>query len=367
MPDPTSKTKKNVISLRPAFGTQLQAITFVLVVASALLLPIAIRKSGLLTPKASYEVIPERLGAYSFIGNEIFEKNGDLDILFVGSSILWNAIDTPQVQRALTARLGRPATAATFGFNFNSLDIPFTMLSDLLKRRRVRLVVFSIPRLPYTDGPSTTAYRFLRPGENESLVRHLPVESQISLYGSGVLRSPRDVLSLIRPNRSQQSAYAADLGANKELMGMYRDTSTYTAFAPKPPVLSASDLLFATNPKMFRITNDPIPEHQDRYLSAIIELLEEHGVPIAFLSVPQYSERDHANADERFDWSKRFKKDIPLIGISPPVLFAGLNDEEIEKLHCDREHFNKNGNEFFTVAVMPGILSVYDKYANKTF
>ncbi|NJM53664.1 MAG: hypothetical protein HC846_09915 [Blastocatellia bacterium] len=78
------------------------------------------------------------MGEYSFIKEEIFNKNEDIDILFLGGSIIWNAIDTPYVQKALSEKLGRPAKVVTFGFYFSSFDIPYTLVRDLLEKRRVK-------------------------------------------------------------------------------------------------------------------------------------------------------------------------------------------------------------------------------------
>ena len=368
MSDHPATSKKANIFLRPAFATRAQIIAFIVLVAAALALPEFIFRSGRLAPENSYEVMPERLGSYSYIKSQIFEEKEEIDVLFLGSSILWNAVDAPQVQRALSEKLGRPAVVRTFGFNFNSLDIPYTMLRDVLERRRVKMVILSIPRLPYTDGPSTTAYRFLRYGEDEELTDSLPADSRLSLYGSAVLRSPRDLVSMVRKNRSLASEYAENLGANKELLGMYREPKNFVRFAPSPSLKTASELFYgeAGRPN-FHFTNEEIPSHQNEYLDAIVTMLRTRQIPLVMLNIPQYSERDSEKAPERFDWAERFGMPVPLIGISPPELFAGLTADEIEKLHCDREHFNLNGNEYFTAAVMPAILEAYEKNAIKTY
>jgi hypothetical protein len=42
-----------------------------------------------------------------------------------------------------------------------------------------------------------------------------------------------------------------------------------------------------------------------------------------------------------------------------------LDDTEIDKLFFDPAHFNANGNEFFTLAITPAIMEIYDRYAIK--
>lgn len=354
--------------VEPAFASSAQALCFVLLVAIALSLPVLVDSSVKVDRQRSYDLMPEQHGPYSYMKKEIFETSGDIDLLFIGSSVLWNAVDTPQVKEALSQSLGREATVMTLGFNFNGADIPYTILRDLVERRRVRLVVLSIPRLSFTDGPSTPSYRFLRYAENPEIVAGLPFGSRVSLYASNVLRSPRDILAMIRPERSPRSPYADDLGANKERLGMYRDPNAFVRFAPAPPVLAAESLIYSPSTEDdFRFTNEELPPHQDHYLTEFMRLLRERDIPLAVLNVPQYSERSNDKAVERFDWSAKFGSHVPLIGVSPKTLFAGLDESEVELLHCDREHFNLNGNEYFTRSIIPALLTVHREHASKDF
>jgi hypothetical protein len=364
----SNQTKREEEILRPAFASDAGAIGFLVLIAFALFLPVIITNSGLISRRHSYQIMPENQGAYSFVEKEIFDKKEDIDILFLGSSVLWNAVDTPQIEKALSDKLGRPARVVTFGFNFNGIDIPYTMLRDVLERRRVRLVVFSIPRLAFTEGPSTTSYKFLRYDEEKEVIDGLPLKSKVSLYASSVLRSPHDLLTIIRQNPSKPSPYSENLGANKEFLGMYRDPKKFERYTPEFPVFSSSDLIFSSsNQDRYRFTNEEITPHQNHYLDKMIELLKAKGVSMAMLNVPQYSEKYSDKIIERQDWAKKFKTEIPLIGIPPTVLFAGLNEKEIEKLHCDREHFNMNGNEYYTRAILPAVLEVFEQNAIKNF
>ncbi len=356
------------LNLRPAFDTNLQALWFLILVVFALALPKIITNFNLISRADSYDIMSEKNGGYMFIKDEIFNKKEDIDILFIGGSVIWNAVDTPQIQKALSEKLGRPAKVLTFGFNFNSVDIPYTQLRDLLEKRRVRMVVFSIPRLSWTKGPSTLAYKFLRYDENSDVVEGLSAESKISLYACNVLRSPRDLLTVVRDNPSMISPYAKDLGAFKKAEGMVQNPETFERFTPPPPVFSSSDLIYSDKTQAsFFITNKRLSPHQDHYLDKLFELFKAKQVPLAMLNVPQYSEKNNDRIVELQDWSKRTGTEIPLIGIAPTVLFKGLNEAEVEKLHCDPEHFNLNGSEFYTRTVLPAILEVYEKHATKSF
>ncbi|HEX6127005.1 MAG TPA: hypothetical protein VFZ23_16650 [Pyrinomonadaceae bacterium] len=355
-------------ALQPAFKTNVGAVWFLVLVFFALVLPKIITSTELISRRHSYEMLPEKLGGYSFMTDEVFNKKEELDILFIGSSIIWNGVDTPQVQQALSDHLGRQARTVTFGYSFNSFDISYSLLRDLLERRRVRLVVLSIPRLTYPEGPSATAFKFLRYDENPEIVAGLPLEGKISLYACSVLRSPRDLLTIARPNSPVESPYADTFGAFKREEGVGANPLTFERFAPQAPRLPATDLIYSDSTKdLFKFSNTRIPAHQDYYLERVVELLRENGVPFAILNVPQYSERRHDKVIELENWQERFGADIPLMGISPTTLFAGLSDKEVEKLHSDHEHFNLNGCEFYTDAILPAILEVYSNHAKKSF
>lgn len=352
--------------IRPAFSSPLQKIAFTLLLVFAISLPALITASGLILRRHSYEIMSEGHGAYSYIGSEIFEDRRDIDILFVGSSIQWNAVDTIQVQRTLHSLKGTDLRVVSFGFNFNGIDIPYFLLRDLLERKKVRLVIFSLPRLPLPDGPNATAFKFFRYNEYTDISRDLPIKYNLAHYASSVLRSPRDILTMARENRSNPSRYVSEFGSNKELMGMGRNPETFVPFIPNAPLLSPEELLFSpATLTQFTFEDRPLPEYHDHYLNAMYQLLQEHQTPLAILNVPQYNERSSDGVLERVDWSRRFGKQIPLIGIAPAVLFEGLSPSEVELLHCDIYHFNKNGNEYFTKAVMPAIVDVYEKYASK--
>jgi hypothetical protein len=369
MSKPAAKIKKSEREiLSPAFDNNAQAFCFLALIVFALALPFLITKSGLISRRDSYDLMPENQGAFSFVKNEIFDNREDIDLLFLGSSIIFADIDTPKVQRELSAALGRPARVVTFGHYFNSADIPYMQMRDLLARKRVRMVIFSVPREAFTEGPSPTVYRFMRYGDDREMFDRLPLGSKISLYACSVLRAPRDVLTVIRPNQTKPSPFAEYLGADKSKFAWGRAPEKFEKFSPPAPSLPASKMLFKTaDDERLQVTNEEVTAHQFYYLKGLVELLQRSETPFAMINLPMYSERRSPKIIERKDWSKVFGREIPLIGVQPSVLFQGLSDEEIEKLFYDDDHLNANGNEFFTRAIMPAILEIYEKNAAKNF
>jgi hypothetical protein len=347
----------------PAFDSDGQALCFLVLVIFALLLPVIITNYGRISRRDSYHIMHETLGNYTFVENEVFNNKEDIDILFIGSSFIWAAIDAPQVQKELTAALGRPARVMTFGHSFNSIDIPYMQLRDLLERKHVKLVILSVPRIEYTDGPSITAYKFLRYSENKDVVDELPFKYRVPLYGSSVLRAPHDLLTMSRRNVSEPSSLGADLGALKkqQIWGQ----KPFEEFNPSQPFIISANLIYSpATQDQFQFTNDEITFYQNHYLKKLVELLKREQVSLAMVNIPQYSEKESVKVIERIDWSKSFGVDVPLIGIPPATLFGGLSEEDIKKLHYN-EHMNKNGNEFFTRTILPAILEVYKTHASK--
>lgn len=361
MSERKEKNAQKATEPRPAFSSLTTALYFIGLIIFVLLLPKIISDYGLVSRVDSYDVMPENFGEYTYIKNEIFNEREAIDILFLGTSVLWNAIDTPHVQRELDKKLDRATRVRTFGFYYDGIDPAYAMLRDLLDRRRVKMVVLSIPREKLDDNPSLPACKFIRYNDFPEISEKLSLRAKLSLYSCSILRAPHDLLSAVRAGRSNPSPFSERLGANKEFLGMGRRPEKFVRFTP-PPYLTGDDLLYATETRTnFRFLGDEPGELQRHYLEALFALLEEKKVPFLMINVPHYAERQSLQAIEKVNWSKRFEKEIPLAGIPPKDLFAGLNEPQVEKLYCDPDHFNANGNEFFTRAMLPEILRFYEK------
>ena len=356
----------SVEGIRPAFSSNRSAGAFLILLIITLALPKLISTSGAIARRDSYAIMPENQGNYSMVAEEIFENDEPIDLLFIGSSLIWNAIDTPAVQAELSRNTGGPARVITFGHYFNSFDITYTELRDLLERKRVRMVAISIPRTPFTPGPSTTAYRFIRFDDHPEVVAGLPIGGRASLYACSILRSPRDLLTISRANGSGELRFADTLGADRAEFGMGRKIETYEPFLPAPPNFSPETLIYsAETADKFRFIEKPLPKYQDHYLDKLVALLRAKGVPLIIVNVPQYSEIHDQKVIERENWSLRFGTDTPVIGIPPAELYAGLTDPEITKLHYDPEHMNANGNAYYTRAILPAIIKLFNSNAAK--
>ena len=366
----TEKKSVKIEELRPAFSSFSRASYFLVFLVSILLIPEMITWSGLINRRHSYEIMTENHGAYSFVAKEVFDNEEDIDILFLGSSILFAGVDTPQVQRALSDELGRPAKVVTFGHYFNSIDVMHMQLLDVLEHKKIRMLVLSVPRMLYTDGPSTPGCRFIRYSDVKDIFFELPLKYKAALYACGILRAPRDVLSIVRRNRDSlsPSSFAPNLGADKAEIGIGRDPRTFSRFTPVSHTIPGSNMIYSPRTKdQFDFTKDEIPFYQNLFLEKLVETCVQKQIPLVILNIPQHTERHSGRVIERKEWTNSLKSEVSLVGVPPAVLFAGLSDEEIDRLRYDDAHFNANGSEFFTRTILPAIMEVYNTRATKNY
>ena len=176
-----------------------QAGAFALLLLCILLSPALLGKRNLPPRDRIYSSYSSRLGAYSYLHQQIFEEKGDIDIAFVGSSRIWLDINTPEVQEKLSQQLGRRAVARTLGWSKPGFDALYFVAQDLLQRRKVRLLVFydevnprASPNLPHR-----LAFRWFRFGDNRAALDGLSIRDKASYYAAAVLGC-REIFSILR-------------------------------------------------------------------------------------------------------------------------------------------------------------------------
>jgi len=345
-------------TMDPPFLASWQPIAFAALLLLFLTSPMLLSAFGLISRPVAYAVMPDRNGPFSYFKHEIFAEKSELDIVFLGSSLIWSGVDTPFVQHELSKKLGREANVITLGSNWRGEDLNYFVLRDLLEHRKVKMVVLTMPTSYQTiNAPHHQGYRWMFYGDEA--LRGLPLRQQLAIYGENVLGTPRQVLSLFRSDRSETTGPAKDLGALKvdqSYMGQ-----PFTRMQPSVPLISADSLSYnqagSTN---FRFTNQPLSPYQMHFLNLTFALLKQHGVTPVILHIPVWTERHSTTVDERMNWQTVFGSEIPMVGMPPAVLFAGMTDKQIDQLYYD-EHLNVNGNEFFTRTITPALLEAYVK------
>ncbi|CAN5748314.1 MAG: hypothetical protein H0T77_02015 [Pyrinomonadaceae bacterium] len=353
----------------PPFTSRWQAYGFALTLAFFLLLPAGLSRSGLVRRQDVYQRIPEKFGAFSYIGHQIFDDSSDIDILFLGSSVLWLGIDTPYVQYELSRQLGRPANVITFGSNWRGEELNYILLSEVLQRRKVRMLVITMPLSHQsTNLPHPQSFRWLPHGDNQAALLGLPLRLRLALYGEQVLGAPRHLVGIIRSDIQEKTDFNRMLVS---LRGAYRVEAGYLG-APfvmqktKPPELSARSMIYSPETqRFFNFTQQPLSPYQMHFLRLTTELTRNSGVPVAILNIPLSRQRRNAAVEERMHWSEVFGLEMPIIGVPPATLFRGMTDLEINRCFSD-EHMNLNGSDLLTRTVTPAILTVYEEHARRS-
>ena len=60
------------------------------------------------------------------------------------------------------------------------------------------------------------------------------------------------------------------------------------------------------------------------------------------------------------DWPERSGPTVFLVGIAPRRLFGPLPESDRRKLFAQFDHLNENGQRYFTRALIPALLRVYE-------
>lgn len=357
--------------MRPAFSDVRYAAAFAALLLALLAAPAVVSSISVLDRSTVYSTMPTGTGPASHIQRQIFEETDDLDIVFIGSSLMWSAIDAPYVQSALTAQLGRQAAVTVIASVWPGLDRDYAYLRDLLMRRRVGLAVIQFPNRNrptrdaaaevnrVSDQPHVQSYRFYRVGEFPRVDEAVDLRYRVALYAEAVLGLPRHALAMLRPDYVTPAAVEVTLGARLQPFGFYG--APYEIFRPTPPDFRPEEMTYSEDAaSRYRFFDEPLPPYQQQFARLIAALLGEYGVPAVLLHIPQANEIDAEFVEERENWLESTGIDAEMIGIPPANLFERFSRADTVKFFSS-DHLNDNGAIYFTRAVTPALLRVYSR------
>jgi len=358
--------------LDSAFSSGRQATACALLLATLISLPHLMAKTGWLERDQVYSGIPTRLGPFPWIHKVIYSDHADIDMAFVGSSKMWNAIDTPYVQRAFSERLGRDAKVVTLGWPWAGFDEVYLIARDLIERHRVRtLLVYDDSR--GEDIPHATSTRTFRIGESSEALSGLPLLAQIRLYGGAVLAAPRHLLSAVRPAKDP----TVNLGSEwttpyyapptEERLGALRAGVSggfdphLVPLAPTSRALPADALIYSEETRaLFEFSGPPLAPYQLHFARKLAQLCRDRGTRLVVVHVPTLAERLQSKVTERVSWPDLLGRDVALVGIPPAKMFSGMSDSDLGALFYEGVHLNRNGQDLFTRLITPSLQKLYD-------
>jgi hypothetical protein len=363
--------------MKPAFSSGRQAAAWALLLATLLALPCLLAKTGWLRRDEVYPSIPARFGPFAWIQQAIYTDAGDVDLAFVGSSKIWNGIDTPYVEKAFSERLGRQARVITLGWPWAGFDEVYFIARDLLDRHHVRtLVVYDDSS--NEDMPQTTSFRVFRIGENSEALRGLPLLAQVRLYGGAVLAAPRQLLSVLRPAVGPTVSVASDWTSafqappTAERLGSLRARLSgarsphFIQLSPAVQASPADALIYGDETRAsFKFMGPALAPYQLHFARKLAQLCRDRGTQLVVLHVPTFTERDEAEVRERVLWPDILGRDVKLVGIPPARMFAAMSRTDVEALFYEGVHLNRNGQDVFTPLITPSLLKLYDLSATR--
>jgi len=362
--------------MRPAFSSTRQAAAFVLLLLALLLAPALAGKKILPSREAIYSSIWWENGDFPYMDGQIFREKGDLDIVFMGSSHLWAAFDTPYVQDQLAEKLGRPVAVRTFGWGGAGYDEIYFVAQDLLEHRQTRTLVID-DDINESDQPHLLAPRMFRFGDNAPALNGLPWSFQAAYYFGSIMGLPRNLLAMVHTNlpadlnatnywqmRADAENFADNLDSFTARIG-YRDNpenkpEPFVNYTPdtglSPLAVSVYSPATETN---FLFFDNGLPGMQLHFIQKLNELVSKNRCKLVVIHVPTFEER-RATYISMSEALHRLLPDANLAGIAPATLFKGLTDDQIRELYSDSFHLNENGQKYFTTLMTPTLLKLYE-------
>jgi hypothetical protein len=367
--------------MRPAFSSTTQAAAFALLLLVILLSPVWAGKRLLPSREQSYESQGWGSGPYPWICHEVFEETNDIDIAFMGSSHMFNDINTPYVQEQLSRRLGRPAVVRTIAWGGAGYDALYLIARDLLAHRRVRMLVIYDEDAGRRNAQIPMLFRW---GDDAGQLSGLAMREQSLFYFAAIIGLPRNLLSDFIPNLpapliTGQKNYWETVADAPNPVTRLGSLSFGKGFAPNPMAQAAPFVAFqpATAARArdvvvyapstaanFEFSTNLIPDWQEVFARKLGELFRAQKVQPVMLHLPVLAEARAPVLRERADWSAIFGGDFKLMGIRPVILFGGVSDSDLLKLYGDPVHFSRNGQEYFTPLITPSLLELYEESSN---
>ena len=362
--------------MKPAFPSGRAALGFALFLALLVAGPGLAARLGLVDEARNYPTFTWGIGGFPWIQQQVFERSGDIDMAFVGSSHIWTSVNTPYVQRELGKQLGRRAEVLTLGWNWSGYDALYSVASDLLERRKVRTIVIYAEDMKGQDLPHPLSYRMVQVGGIVGGLGGMPWRAAVETYAGAVLGLPRHMLSFVRRDRVESpsdwkkcayfialkapdlTAQDGSLRARTEMPG----PSTAEEGADRPlrqPTVDDVRIYSETGADRIRYSGPQMGPYQSYFAHKLARLCEEHGTQLVVLHIPVSGQEDEEAVTECQPWSEILGRPVDVVGIPGVKLFGGIPPAEVHRYFYEKDHLNGNGEDLFTPLVTPSLLKLY--------
>ena len=207
--------------------------------------------------------------------------------------------------------------------------------------------------------------------------RHSSQRIQATYYFAAIIGLPQNLLSLIRPNLPDELIFpendhwktffqapnsAARLGAlasEQMITGV-----PYAPFAPSGNARPSDVSVYSAATKdQFLFVGPPTPAWQLKFAQQFAAMAKAHGVKLVCLHMLPTEVNDETNTPvvrEREFWPEALRAEVTMMGIPPAKLYSGINSADLPRLFYTVNHFNRNGQAYFTRLITPRLLEIYE-------
>ena len=342
----------------PAFRSERSASWFCILLVMLLLLPFFLFWVGLPPRKQAYGSTPIRFAVPGHEIGAIYDNPQSPDILFLGSSLTWCAIQPHELERSLSRSTGRPVHVEVLGMAWHGLDLQYFLLRDYLQRHHPDLIVLNTPYFGEAPSiPHGQAYHWFRYGEFRGDFQGLPPQVKAEVYAHMVLGGPRDLLARFRPNLVGSDEMLPS-AIDKYLSTMFDSGYRGAPFVREHdlPTPTPQARLLSTSSTLFSPVVQP-PAYSAHFFQSIVALAGQYHCRLVLLHVPEDLEYGKASMPE-YAWPGG--GGLKMIGVPTDTLYAGMSREQFLHYYADH-HLNKNGSELFTAAITPALIEAFDE------
>ncbi len=349
--------------VRPALGSRRALYGSAVALSGLLLSPLWVGRLLSDHTDAVFRSMPLSYVYYRWIGDELARPE-PIDVLFVGDSGLLTAVHAALAEELLTEAMARPVTVRSFAADWRGEESYYLFGREVLKRRPVRLMVWTeVPRSSAPVPHPLAHFFWLQSPENFAL--DVPLAYKARLYGASMLGVPRHLHLWLRGRRAPESAGSealARLARNRGFLESRQGWKSLYGTAAELPFeeLAAPDVP-APGPALVAMEGEPGPRlagpGYDPVTTRFVRLLkaecDARETRFASLVMPRWF-RDRRIDSVDLQRLSDGPRDWPVIGLTHEQLFPGRDFDAIRKhYYYNENHFNLNGARQVTRSLAP--------------
>jgi len=372
-PRPGHAESSRAMIVAPAFTTRGHAISFIALLVGLILGPSLLERLWPADPSKIYKAIPLSYVNYHHIG-ETISAGGKIDVVVIGASDAWTALDVSFMQEELSKHLKRPARVVNLSTNWAGEDRHLQVLSDLLQRASVHLVLGT-----ENDALQTTPHELAKFWwRGAASLSDLSRSVRAQFHFMSIVGLPRQLWArLISVDALEpMPGYKSSLQKMRETLGFLGEVHGWKShtepneknrrklterIAPAPDLPVEKYFYPGTENAEFKWQYYDYNKLFTSFTQKTNRLVKAHGGLYAAIAIPTHF-RD-APLDRvviRPLYAKQ-ARDWPVIGISMTQLFKGMSFDEMKDFYSNESHLNVVGAKVFTRAMMPAVLKLYDQ------